>query len=814
MRNRIVQLAFLLSIVTVSAQNYNYLGTYSSNGTPDYLEEVSDVVSVETQEMISNALPESFPVPDYNPHYITSGYDTDLNLDEDADVWVTFVDEGAGYRNVLGFYTYPIGNPPATAPNPDQITIIFPNVSALGSGGGLQTGDKVKIGTFDEGTAIGWVLFANAWRHNKVGYGYWSLFSNPIYNPEPLPELQHHNVLLTDPDNERIILGFEDIRRDYRSCDNDFNDAIFYVTANPYEAIVTTNYVDVDEATPDVSSANDGGLESNGNLAGLIAQRNFNRNKTGNATNTKVAQKKFNKAQRKASKTTRTTLENYLPETGMFQTEVAQISSPEDLLGVTNATEVFSVDMYDGEHRVSAVLATATSGAVYDHSKAICDRLNQATLEDVRPVTVRGHRIISSKIIRNQGHIEYTLGFSVKLGTENNEVFSFWNIDQYPKGDYYNFQIWGTSFSQVFSIANHIFDTMASEKSLISSDIEDNTPKVFVKSGVYKKGKLILEIVNKARVKEMIFYGNASSTEVSDRTSMEQTIALSGSWNETVVIETGALFDVGVSIGTNASQQKDVLYLADGPWGVDYTSEFAQIDTFEITQNEINLEEGVHLVERNIAVSGSVKGTVNVFRHLLAGNQELEVEAYNAIDFEMTGNQPVEVILMTGAIENWNDRLRTTITPSLEKHKYTIPFENFVDTNGNSRDLTSIQSLVFSLPGNYNSSVPFSLKVENVQLKTASTASVDADVVERTGLKNYPNPFVSSTTIELPHSSRAVNIQVYDAFGRMVDQQKLVTKDGNSIRYISKFNSSGMYNYRIQDDAQHVFKGSFMFIRK
>lgn len=797
-------------MATLSAQNYNYLGAYSSNGTPYYLEPVSDVISVETQEMISNALPESFPVPDYNPHYITSGYDTDVNLDEAAEVWVTFVDEGAGYRNVLGFYTYPIGNPPAEVPAPDQITIIFPNVSALGSGGGLQMGDKVKIGTFSAGTAIGWVLFANAWRHNKVGYGYWSLFSNPIYNPEPIPELQHHNVLLKDPAYERIILGFEDIRRDYRSCDNDFNDAIFYVTANPYEAIITNNYVDVDEATPDVSSAADGGLESNGNLASLIAKRNFKRTKNGHIGNKKIAQKKFSKAQRKASKVKSTSLEKYLPETGMYQTEVAQISSPEDLIDVTNATEIFSVDMYDGENRVSAVLATATSGSVYDHSKAICDRLNQATLEDVRPVTVRGHQIISAKIIRNKGQKEYTLSFSVKLGDQENEVFSFWNIDQYPEGDYYNFQIWGNSFSQVFSIANHIFDTLASEKQLVSQVTEDKTPQVFVKSGAYKNGKITLDIVNKAKAETLVFSASAASTELSVREKMEQTIALSGAWNETVVVETGNLFDVGVSIGTEASPQKDVLYLADGPWGIDYAPELVQIADFEIEQNEPLEEEGVHFVERNIKVSGSLKGTANVFRHLLPGDQELDVSAYNAVSFEMISSKTVELVVLTDAIEDWNNRLRTTIIPDDNNNTYTLLFEDFEDGNGNAFDLKAIKSLVFSVAGNYKTQDPFSIEIRNVQFREARIAAVDSERSQKRQLINYPNPFTGTTTIQLPKPAENVLMKVFDTAGRLVDQQYLDTDFGNSVRYTAKTNLYGLHFYTIRDDAQNEFKGSFV----
>lgn len=229
---RILLLIALCSKVTFFAQSYQFLGPYTSNGTPLYFD-TSDVISGETMTLISNSLPENYPVPIYNPQYISSGYETDIIIDSLADVWVTFVSEGAGYKNVLGFYTYDINNPPTTAPTSSQITIIFPNVSAQGSGGSLVAGNNVKIGTFPAGTGIGWVLLANAWNGSAVTNGLWRLFSNPDFNPEDSPSLRQHNVLLNDPDNERVILGFEDIRRDNASCDNDFNDAVFLCFCKP-----------------------------------------------------------------------------------------------------------------------------------------------------------------------------------------------------------------------------------------------------------------------------------------------------------------------------------------------------------------------------------------------------------------------------------------------------------------------------------------------------------------------------------------------------------------------------------------------------
>ena len=104
-------ISMLMASSFVISQNFNYLGGYDELGVPDYLEPVNDEISASSMQLINDALPEGYPVPDYNPHYISAGYDTNIELTEDASVWVTFVKEGAGYKNVLGFYTYDVNDP-------------------------------------------------------------------------------------------------------------------------------------------------------------------------------------------------------------------------------------------------------------------------------------------------------------------------------------------------------------------------------------------------------------------------------------------------------------------------------------------------------------------------------------------------------------------------------------------------------------------------------------------------------------------------------------------------------------------------------
>ncbi|CAL2084795.1 DUF4114 domain-containing protein [Tenacibaculum sp. 190524A05c] len=807
----------LLLIVFISqlaiAQNYQYLGTYSSNGTPDYLENPGDNVSVETLQMISDALPESYPVPDYNPQYITAGYDTNVELVQAADVFVTFISEGAGYRNVLGFYTYDLDNPPTSAPAEEDITIIFPNASALGSGGGLQVGDKVKIGSFPANTGIGWVLMANAWSSSqqKVGWGHWTVFSDPDFNPESNPELRHHNVLLADPENERVILGFEDIRRDYNSCDNDFNDAVFYITASPYEAMRTTNVADVSSRS-NVTSSYDGGLESNGKLAELIAKRNLKRSKNKTYKNLQKFQERFDKSsmQNKSSNS----IMGYLPETGMYGIETASISSPDDLLGITNALEVFAADYYNGSDRVSAILATRTEGAVYDHSKAICDRLNSSTIEDIRTIITRGHKMVSSKIKRANGLVEYTVGFSIKIGDAQNELHSYWNIEQYPEGNYFNFQVWGSTYSQVFSNVNYILDTFTNEKALVSDGTNTEIPSVFVSSGTYSNGKLYLNVINKNESEEVLFNGNIQATEVSDMVNYTESLELTGEWNQMLVIDTGVLFDVGFSLSTTTSSATDGLYLADGPWGLDYLSEHASISSFEVSNDDIFDEEGVHEVNRNISVYGEVFGTMNVFRHVLPGDQTLDVAAYNFAAFEMRTSHDIEVVLMTEGLDNWNNRMRYVIPANEDLTEHQIAFSDFVDGNGNSSEINDVKTIVFSVIGDYVNTEDFQLEINNVAFRASnSVLSVDDFSVDGGDrVSNYPNPFRGQTTIRLPQESDKVTLMVYDILGRAIFNGDLETKSNNRKEVLFNLESDkkGIFKYMIIDSGGLAYKGTLV----
>jgi len=767
----------LILLQQATAQQFQYLGEYDGLGVPDYLEPVDDYVSTESMAMIDAALPESYPVPDYNPQYISAGYDTNIELAEDAAVWVTFVKEGAGYKNVLGFYTYDIEDRDRSKPTDRDITIIFPNASKEWSGGGLREGNKVKLGDFKAGTGIGWVLLANAWNGNNVGWGLWQVYSDPQFNPEEQKELRHHAVLLADPENERIYLGFEDIRRDYGSCDQDFNDAIFYVSANPYTAIKTENLADVKMAT-DVSSANKGGLESNGKLAALIAERNFDRLKTSYNKFQKTSQQKFHQKYSVQKNAEGIDLSSLIPETGMFGTEQARISSPDDLMGITNASAVFSADYYQGEKRVAAALMTSTSNGIYDHSKVICDRLNSSSLEDIRTIELKGHELIMIKILRASGQLEYAVNFSVKLN-EALKLHSHWNISEYPDGHYLNFQVWGSNMGQVSSIAGHVIDKINAFQTLESDKIVGKYPTVFVKRGFYKDSRLHLIVKNKEGDSGFTIDGKIRDTETTSEKNYNKTVSLDKSYEEEIIVETGELFDIGMQIRGQNSPQADALYLADGPWGIDYLETETQVEEFAIQNSDYTAGAGEYHVERNVNVSGSVMGTANIFRSLMPGDQDFETAGFEGINFEMQNDLEIEMILVTSDLQDWNERYRLKLDPKQEITAQSIALTDFSNSTGNYKG-EDLKAIVFSVQGDYTNYQDFTLYIKNLAFSASVTVNepeplpepvvdiAEVDSLVQKKAYNYPNPFKTETNVVLPMEAATAEIYVYDLTGKII----------------------------------------------
>ena len=217
--------------VKFTTTGYAYMGTYDDFGKPNYLV-AKDVVSEGLSNFVESKLPERSDVRKTNPEFLKNA---DLSITVKSDVYITFVDEGTGYDNSVGYYLYKTGSSPTKSEDIVKIMYLFPNASKENSGGALKAGDKIKLGTIEAGMSIGFVLLQKGWDGlaKKVIDSAPHFCSNKELNPENYNELKPHTVLFEYPAENKVIIGFEDINRTSPDCDHDFNDVVMYATVTP-----------------------------------------------------------------------------------------------------------------------------------------------------------------------------------------------------------------------------------------------------------------------------------------------------------------------------------------------------------------------------------------------------------------------------------------------------------------------------------------------------------------------------------------------------------------------------------------------------
>jgi hypothetical protein len=174
------------------------------------------------------------------PELFESQLPKNVVLKKESEVYITFVDEGAGWKNSLGYYTYNLSDPPKSIDDLEK-HILFPNVSKVKEGGGLNTGDMLQIGTgkFPANTVVGFFLIAQGWKNGLVDKGRYTHYTDIQFN---IGGHQQHTLFIEKNCND-LVMTFEDIdMADKLSySDFDYNDILFVISDNKDPNHTTAN---------------------------------------------------------------------------------------------------------------------------------------------------------------------------------------------------------------------------------------------------------------------------------------------------------------------------------------------------------------------------------------------------------------------------------------------------------------------------------------------------------------------------------------------------------------------------------------------
>ncbi len=230
--------------------DYLPISSFNNQGVPDNVEQI-EICDALLSNILSLSLPDGQNAMTAHPEYFDNSVPYNILIEEDAEVSISFVDEGAGYKNVLGYYYYNADNPPTSVDDIIKL-IAFPNASAQGSGGGLFEGSTVSLyGNFKANTVIGFFLNSDGWNEGSgtISEGIAAHYSDPAFNANG-----RQSVILYEPECEELVVCFDD--QVVGTGDNDFNDAIFQINVHPASAINVTAYPIVNASSPPPNTQN------------------------------------------------------------------------------------------------------------------------------------------------------------------------------------------------------------------------------------------------------------------------------------------------------------------------------------------------------------------------------------------------------------------------------------------------------------------------------------------------------------------------------------------------------------------------------
>ncbi len=549
------------------------------------------------------------------------------------------------------------------------------------------------------------------------------------------------------------------------------------------------------------SGGEDSGLESNDRLARKIAKRNFNRTKN-NTDNIRIDVPE-RKLERNAFQGRNGELESFIPIDPIHDSET-YISTPEDLIGITNATEVFSVDYFSGGVRLGAILATESEGGVYEHTKYICDRLQGTMLENVMSYALDGENpFIISKFLKPNGIREYSTTFAFfRNGQGKFEIESHWNLVDYSEAEtMYTFQVWAGNVADLEIMVQKVLESIAYEGE-IQSYVFGEKPNLFVTHISYENQVLTFDIINNSESEELNIVGNRLATETAQGTTVSYDFPLTGEENQQFQIPTTGVYAIGLTLYHEQQTVSDGVYVADGVWGIDDSADGTQINNFEISQGGSYLiEEGLHL-ERDVEMNGMMKEYVSVYRSLNSTFKPENIGEFSTLSFAAKGSGELEVTVVRAGMNDWANQMRTTVYLSPELQQFDIPFSNFISETGEN-SWSDITMLVFAIKGNGIQSEAFELGIRNVQFHNGNaTTSVAGLEFSGHEVKVFPNPMSRFTTVSWEEENAgSYTLELFNAQGKSVYATQGESSSGmNMIHVMNKNYPSGIYFFEIRSE--------------
>ena len=533
---------------------------------------------------------------------------------------------------------------------------------------------------------------------------------------------------------------------------------------------------------------NNGGVESE-SLGDAISKIYVGRKKNSVPTEfVKSIENLYQKDKMKASQAYQgkgQTMLDMFPEE-LYPGNIANITSPTDILDYTIADEVLSVDFSMNGETKGVVLGIKTSDRIYNHTKASCDRLRGAEILNIQKVQIRGYNFLMQGIKQRDGIVEYAISFAIAKNNNDSKytIQTNWYVNHYTEfNDVYNFQVWTTKPKDTQKLVRDILNNLKSYIPVQQLEVQ-KFPETYASKIYREKGELIVALRstqegNTAEVSMVELYSetanNIKHRNNSVTTEIQQSLRLD--------IADGYEYDGLIEVEGDV---EDAFYHADGNWGLDYDKRYTEIKNYFVWNDfDREYQDDEYTINRGVEIQAtSDYDYLTIYKSLLPGTLSADYTEYKYLAFTAKGSGLMELGLLKSSIEDWRAQYRVMVDLSEEEQTYYVPFEIFSSSATQDKltaeDLTTLLFTFLPVEAQTNK-----LDLEIKDVKFTKVAVEDQIVQKIEKFENefmaYPNPSAGNVNLLLfSETDTEATVTLSDITGKIIYSSEIQINAGKN----------------------------------
>ena len=314
------------------------------------------------------------------------------------------------------------------------------------------------------------------------------------------------------------------------------------------------------------------------------------------------------------------------------------------------------------------------------------------------------------------------------------------------------------------------------------------------------------------------------SFEISDRANEQTTgtvkrtipVTLTANGITKVSIPSSDLYESTINLYVNG-QLTDVVFMADGAWGLDYNTNTTSIKNFTVTNTNKAPVKDEFPVFRDASVTGTTPDYLTIYKLLRAGGVPQDLSAFKTLKFTASGNTTLTITLVKQSITNWKDQYSLQLPVSKDPQEYMLSLSDFKSANLTTPlNPNDINSIVVSMgPASQGRSTEVTTSLSSVSFTKDDLVYLRS--LQAKDVTSYPNPSNGRFAVTFKaDKDYSLNLKVTEAAsGKVVATKAVNAVKGENIVQMNVDGNGTQKLYIINLEGSNVkYKASKVVIGK